>query len=150
MRAKGRLPSKGPNSPFSAGNRTIVARTCSKCGELADGDSFPILNAGKSNQARRKTCHHCTNALKKHNREVNGIGLPPRTRPPEQLQTFKYQQWTTGDEKYLRDAYEQGSSYEDIGLALGRSANSVHIRRVRLGLPRLRKQHRVEKPWKIQ
>lgn len=37
-----RLPSKGPNSPFSAGTRTIIARTCTKCGELADGHNFPV------------------------------------------------------------------------------------------------------------
>jgi hypothetical protein len=146
----GRLPSKGPNSPFSTGNRTIVARTCKKCGELADGDSFPLMNAGKSNQARRKVCHHCHNAQKKQDREQRGIGLPPRTRPPEQLQTFKWQQWTVEDEKYLREAYEHGYSYEDIGLALGRSANAVFLRRSKLGLPRQRKVHRVEKPWKIQ
>jgi hypothetical protein len=148
--ARGRLPSKGPNSPFSAGNRTILARTCKTCGELADGDSFPILNAGTKNQARRKECHHCTNARKKHNRETRGIGLPPRTRPPEQLQTYKYELWTDKDLDYLKDAYEQGYSYEDIAIALGRSAQAVFQRRVKLGLPRQRKQHRVEKPWKIQ
>jgi hypothetical protein len=146
----GRLPKKGPNSPFSAGNRTILARTCSRCGELADGDSFPLLNAGQKNQARRKVCHNCQNLQKKRDRDERGIGLPPRTRPSEPLQTSKYQQWTTKDEKYLREAYEEGYSYEDIGLALGRSANAVFLRRVRLGLPRLRKSHRVEKPWKIQ
>ena len=142
----GRLPSKGPNSPFSAGNRTILARTCSKCGELADGDSFPLINQGKG--GRRKVCHHCQNAQKKLDREERGIGLP-RVRPSEQLQTSKYQQWTTGDEAYLREEYANGASYEDIALALGRSANAVFLRRARLGLPRQRKQHRVEKPWTI-
>lgn len=144
------MPMKGPNSPFSAGNRTIVARTCIKCGELADGDSFPLLNAGKKNQARRRVCHNCQNAQKKKDREERGIGLPQRTRPPEQLQTSKYQQWTTSEQEYLREAYENGYSYEDIALALGRSANAVFLRRAKLGLPRLRKAHRVEKPWKIQ
>lgn len=145
---KGRLPSKGPNSPFSAGNRTILARTCSKCGELADGDSFPLINQGRG--GRRKVCHHCQNARKKKDREERGIGLPPRTRPSEQLQTSRWQQWSVEDENYLREAYEQGYSYEDIGLALGRSANAIFLRREKLGLPRLRKKHRVEKPWKIQ
>ena len=149
MRAKGRLPSKGPNSPFSAGNRIIVARTCSRCGELADGDSFPLLNAGKSNQARRKVCHHCQNAQKKRDREERGIGLP-RIRPPEELQTNKWQQWSAEEETYLRESLAQGYSYEDIGLALGRSANAVFLRRGKLGLPNIRKSHRVEKPWKIQ
>jgi len=145
-----RLPSKGPNSPFSAGNRTILARTCKTCGELADGESFPLLNAGTKNQARRKECHHCTNARKKYNREVNGIGLPPRARPPEELQTFKWQPWSVEDDKYLRESYEKGYNYEEIGLALGRSANAIYQRRVRLGLANVRKSHRVEKPWKIQ
>ena len=143
-----RLPSKGPNSPYSAGTRTLLARTCIQCGELADGDSFPVLNAGKHNQARRRTCHHCTNANKKRDRIQRGIGLPPSERPPERLQTSKYQRWSTEEDDYLRENIE-GMSYEDIALALGRSLNSVYTRRGILGLARVRKSHRVEKPWKI-
>lgn len=142
-----RLPSKGPNSPFSSGNRTVLARTCKSCGELADGDSFPLLNAGTSNQARRKTCHHCTNALKKRNREERGIGVPP-PRPPENLQTMKYQRWSSEEDEYLRNSIET-LSYENIALALGRSLHSVYTRRRILGLAIVRKSHRVEKPWKI-
>lgn len=145
----GRLPSKGPNSPFSAGNRTILARTCKTCGELADGDSFPLLNAGTKNQARRKECHHCTNARKKYNREVNGIGVP-EPRPPLNLQTSSWTQWAVEDDRILREGHEAGRTYEDIAVELGRSLSSVYQRRVRLGLARVRKSHRVEKPWKIQ
>ncbi len=141
------LPSKGPKSPFSAGSRTILARTCTKCGQLADGDSFPLINQGKG--GRRRVCHNCQNAQKKLDREQRGIGLPA-PRPPEVLQTSKYELWTDKDLDHLKDAYAQGYSYEDIALALGRSARAVFQRRVKLGLPRQRKQHRVEKPWKIQ
>lgn len=144
-----RLPSKGPNSPFSAGNRTILARTCKTCGELADGDSFPLLNAGTKNQARRKECHHCTNARKKYNREVNGIGVP-EPRPPLNLQTSSWTQWAVEDDRILREGHEAGRTYEDIAVELGRSLSSVYQRRARLGLSRVRKSHRVEKPWKIQ
>lgn len=144
-----RLPSKGPNSPFSAGNRTILARTCKTCGELADGDSFPLLNAGTKNQARRKECHHCTNARKKYNREVNGIGVP-EPRPPLNLQTSSWTQWAVEDDRILREGHEAGRTYEDIAVELGRSLSSVYQRRVRLGLSQVRKSHRVEKPWKIQ
>jgi hypothetical protein len=142
------LPSKGPNSPFSAGNRTVLARTCKSCGELADGDSFPLLNAGTKNQARRKECHHCTNANKKRLREERGIGLPG-PRPPERLQTSKYQRWTAEEDDYLRE-FVGAMSYEEIAVVLGRSLNSVYTRRGILGLSTVRKKHRVEKPWKIQ
>lgn len=142
------LPSKGPNSPFSTGRRTLVARTCRDCGELADGDSFPILNAGTKNQARRKTCHKCTNANKKRLREERGIGLPG-PRPPERFQTSKYRQWTVEEDDYLRERIHD-TSYENMAVALGRSLNSVYTRRGILGLAKVRKSHRVEKPWKIQ
>ena len=142
------LPSKGPNSPFSVGPRTLVARTCSRCGELADGDSFPIINAGKPNQARRKVCHKCQNLQKKQDREQRGIGLPPSERPPERLQTSKYRRWTREEDDYLRENVS-ATSYEDMAKVLGRSLNSVYVRRGILGLPKPRKTHRVEKPWRI-
>ena len=140
-----RLPSKGPNSPFSSGGRTLLARTCSRCGELADGDSFPLLNAGTKNQARRKTCHRCTNAQKKRDREERGIGVP---RPAERLQTSKYRRWTAEEDNYLRE-HVQDTSYENMAIALGRSLNSVYTRRGILGLAAVRKSHRVAKPWSI-
>ncbi len=143
-----KLPSKGPYSPFSAGTRTLLARTCTQCGELADGDSFPVLNAGKRNQARRRTCHRCTNARKKRDRIQRGIGVPP-PRPAESLQTNKKLRWSAEDDRYLRDNID-AQSYEEIAVALGRSMNSVYIRRGILGLAPPRKKHRVEKPWRIQ
>lgn len=144
-----RLPSKGPNSPFSAGTRTLLARTCKDCGELADGDSFPVLNAGKPNEARRKSCHNCFNSQKKRDREERGIGVPG-PRPPEQLQTSKYQKWSVEEDQRMRDAIAAGETYMDIAVSLGRSLNSVYTRRSILGMSKVRKQHRVEKPWKIQ
>ena len=144
----GRLPSKGPNSPFSAGIRTLLARTCTACGELADGDSFPVLNAGKHNQARRRTCHKCTNAKKKLDREQRGIGVP-EPRPTMDKQTNRWRQWSAKDDQYLRGNIG-AQSYEEIAVALGRSLNSVYKRRDILGLSTVRKRHRVAKPWKIQ
>ena len=141
---KGRLPSKGPYSPFSAGLRTLLARTCLKCGELADGDSFPVISG---TGARRRACHNCVNRQKKRDRIQRRIGVP---RPPERLQTSKWQQWTEVDDRILRDCLEAGFGYEEIAVALGRSVNAIYQRRERLGLPRVRKKHRVEKPWKIQ
>lgn len=141
------LPSKGPNSPFSAGGRTLVARTCAGCGELADGESFPVLNAGRHNECRRRTCHTCTNLAKKRDREERGIGVPP-PRPPETLQTRKRQQWSKEDDAYLR-GHVGSSSYEQMAVALGRSLLAVYKRRDILGLPRVRKSHRVEQPWSI-
>ena len=142
-----RLPSKGPRSPFSAGTRTLLARTCRDCGELADGNSFPILNAGKVNQSRRRTCHNCTNARKKRDREERGIGVPP-PRPPEELQTSKYARWDAEEDTFLRENVG-ALSYEEIAVALGRSLHSVYTRRGILGLAVVRKRHRVEKPWQI-
>lgn len=140
-----RVPSRGPNSPFSAGTRTLLARTCTQCGELADGDSFPVISGVG---ARRKACHNCVNAKKKRDREERGIGVPA-PRPPEALQTSKYQRWAAWEDTYLRDNVEV-MGYEAIAIALGRSLNSVYTRRGILGLARVRKSHRVEKPWKIQ
>jgi hypothetical protein len=139
------LPSKGPNSPFSAGTRTLLARTCVQCGELADGDSFPIISGVG---ARRKACHNCVNAQKKRDREQRGIGLAG-PRPAERLQTSKYQRWSVEEDRLLRYNIDR-MSYEDIAIALGRSLNSVYTRRGILGLAKVRKSHRVEKPWKIQ
>ncbi|HEX9229771.1 MAG TPA: hypothetical protein VF885_24500 [Arthrobacter sp.] len=138
------LPSKGPNSPYSAGTRTLLARTCIECGELADGDSFPVISGVG---ARRKTCHHCTNANKKRLREERGIGLPS-PRPPERFQTSKYQRWSSEEDTYLRENVG-ALSYEEIAVALGRSLHSVYTRRGILGLAQVRKRHRVEKPWQI-
>jgi hypothetical protein len=143
-----RLPSKGPNSPFSAGQRTLLARTCRKCGELADADSFPVLNAGTKNQARRKVCHVCTNLQKKQDREERGIGVPA-PRPPEELQTSRYRLWTAEDDQIMRDGIAGGDSYEAIAVKLGRSLRSVYKRRSDLGLAGVRKRHRVAKPWKL-
>lgn len=144
-----RLPSKGPNSPFSVGSRTLLARTCSRCGRLADGDSFPLLNRGTKNEAHRKTCHDCTNALKKQAREERGIGLPPTTRPPEVLQTRKRTRWSKEDDAYLRE-HVGADTYEQIALVLGRSLLAVYKRRDVLGLSKVRLQHRVEKPWVVR
>lgn len=138
------LPSKGPNSPFSAGKRTVLARTCLKCGELADGDSFPIISGVG---ARRKACHKCVNAQKKRDREERGIGVP-QSRPPEALQTNKKRQWSAEDDQFLRENIA-GVSYEEIAVALGRSVNAVYQRRDALGLSPVRKRHRVAKPWRI-
>jgi hypothetical protein len=140
-----RLPSKGPYSPFSAGIRTLLARTCIQCGELADGDSFPVISGVG---ARRRACHNCTNAKKKRDREERGIGVPA-PRPPEQLQTSKYQRWAAWEDAYLREHLEV-MGFEVIAVALGRSLHSVYTRRRILGLAKVRKSHRVEKPWKIQ
>lgn len=140
----GRLPSKGPNSPFSAGTRTLLARTCLKCGELADGDSFPVISGVG---ARRRACHKCVNAQKKRDREERGIGVPV-PRPPEELQTSKYRRWTKEEDEYLRE-HVADTSYEDMAIALGRSLDSVYTRRGILGLARVRKSHRVAKPWRI-
>jgi hypothetical protein len=140
-----RTPSKGPNSPFSAGTRTLLARTCVGCGELADGDSFPVISGVG---ARRRSCHKCVNARKKRDREERGIGLPA-PRPPEQLQTSRYQLWSAEDDRQLRDRIAAGEGYEDIAIALGRSLRSVYKRRSVLGLARIRKSHRVAKPWRI-
>jgi hypothetical protein len=143
------LPSKGPNSPFSAGGRPVLARTCLSCGVLADGDSFAILNRGTKNEARRRVCHLCTNARKKRDREERGIGLPG-PRPPERLQTSKYQRWSAEDDELLTEAIRKGWGYEEIAVALGRSLNSVYTRRGILGLARVRSMRRVEKPWIVR
>jgi hypothetical protein len=142
----GRLPSKGPNSPFSAGTRTLLARTCTKCGELADGDSFPVISGVG---ARRRACHNCVNRQKKQDRIQRGIGVPP-ARPPEELQTSRYQLWSVEDDQRMRDLVAAGNTYEQIAVALGRSLRSVYKRRSDLGIARVRKSHRVEKPWSIQ
>jgi hypothetical protein len=139
------LPSKGPNSPFSAGTRTLLARTCTKCGELADGDSFPVISGVG---ARRRACHNCVNRQKKADRIQRGIGVP-EPRPPMELQTARWRQWSVKDDKYLRENVGE-QSYEAIAVALGRSLASVYKRRDILGLATVRKRHRVEKPWKIQ
>lgn len=139
-----RLPSKGPNSPFSAGRRTLLARTCTECGELADGDSFPIISGVG---ARRRACHNCVNAKKKRDREERGIGLPA-PRPPEELQSNRKQRWAAEDDKYLRE-HVGSQSYEAIALELGRSLRAVYKRRDILGLSAVRTRHRVEKPWRI-
>lgn len=143
-----RLPSKGPNSPFSVGNRTLLARTCKACGELADGASFPLLNARTPNVARRKVCHHCQNAFKKTKRE-EGVYAMPAPRPPEELQTSKYRLWSAEDDQMLRQGIAEGDSYEAIAIKLGRSLRSVYKRRSDLGLAPTRKRHRVAKPWQI-
>lgn len=140
----GRLPSKGPNSPFSSGPRTVVARTCRQCGELADGDSFPALASG-----RRHVCHRCQNLRKKQDREQRGIGIPA-PRPPEAQQTNKRRQWSAEDDRQLRDLIAAGTGYEAIAVALGRSIRAVYKRREILGLAQVRKRHRVAKPWTIQ
>jgi hypothetical protein len=114
------------------------------CGELADGDSFPIISGVG---ARRKTCHHCTNAKKKRDREERGIGVPP-PRPAEVLQTSKYQRWAAEEDTFLRENVG-AMGYEEIAVTLGRSLHSVYTRRGILGLANVRKKHRVEKPWKM-
>ena len=139
-----RLPSKGPNSPWSVGRRTLIARTCLDCGQLADGDSFPVIS---STGARRRACHNCVNLKKKRDREQRGIGVPA-ARPREDLQTSKYRHWSAEDDRYLRENID-AQSYEAIAIRLGRSLRSVYKRRSDLGLSRVRKSHRVEKPWQI-
>jgi hypothetical protein len=115
-----------------------------KCGELADGDSFPVISGVG---ARRKACHHCVNAQKKKDREERGIGVPT-PRPPEAQQTKRWQKWTKEDDEYLRE-HIGVESYEDIAVHVGRSVRAVYKRRDILGLARVRKSHRVEKPWRI-
>lgn len=122
-----------------------MARTCLECGQLADGDSFPVIS---STGARRRACHHCVNAKKKADREQRGIGVPA-PRPPEALQTKKRTQWQEIDDRILRDSLDMGMGYEEIAVALGRSLRAVYKRRDILGLARVRKSHRVAKPWSI-
>ena len=140
-----RLPSKGPNSPFSVGSRTLLARTCTDCGELVDGESFPVISG---TGARRKVCHNCQNARKKRDREQRGIGVPA-PRPREELQTNRKQLWSEEDDTYLRENIDN-LSYEEIAVVLGRSLRAVYKRRDILGIAKVRKQHRVEKPWQIK
>lgn len=140
-----KLPSKGPNSPFSVGTRTLIARTCIGCGDLADADSFPVISGVG---ARRRVCHKCFNAQKKRDREERGIGMP-QSRPPEKLQTKRRTQWSIEDDNYLRE-HISSQGYEEIALALGRSLKAVYARRRALGLAMVRKRHRVEKPWVVK
>ena len=113
---------------------------------MADGDSFPIISGVG---ARRRACHKCTNAKKKRDRDERGIGLPA-PRPAEKFQTSKYQRWSAEEDRILTDLIAGGAGYEAIAIILGRSLNSVYTRRGILGLAKVRKQHRVEKPWKIK
>jgi len=145
----GKVPTRGPNSPYSVGKRTILAQTCLTCGEFADGDSFPVINTGKKNEARRKKCHKCVNTSKKRDRELRGIGLPT-PKPPEILQTSRYHLWSSEDDQLMRDLIAAGTPYEEIAVTLGRSLKSVYQRRVNLGIAKVRKSHRVAKPWKIE
>jgi hypothetical protein len=140
-----RLPSKGPHSPFSTGQRTLLARTCTTCGALADGESFPVISGVG---ARRKSCHYCVNAQKKRDRTERGIGLPS-PRPPEALQTNTKRPWTQKDDSYLLE-HIADRSYEDMAVFLGRSLSSVYKRREILGLAPVRKRHRVAKPWLVR
>ena len=139
------LPSKGPYSPFSVGRRTLLARTCIKCGRLADGESFPVLNHGRS---RRRVCHDCFNARKKADRE-RGVGQPT-PRPPQDKQTSAYEFWSVEDDQRMRSLIESGTPYEVIALALGRSVRAIYKRRSVLGIARVRPSHRVEQPWKVE
>lgn len=140
------LPSRGPYSPFSAGTRTLLARTCRRCGELADGDSFPVISGAG---VRRSVCHACQNRQKKQDRIERGIGVPA-PRPPEPQQTRKREKWTAEDDRALRDGIEAGKGYEALAVELGRSLRAVYKRREVLGLAAPRKRHRVEKPWLIR
>lgn len=140
------LPSRGPYSPWSVGPRTLLARTCPNCGRLADGDSFPILNGGRS---RRRVCHDCFNARKKRDREERGIGRPI-PRPPIDKQTSAYEFWSVEDDQRMRSLIDSGVSYEAIALALGRSLRAVYKRRTVLGIGKQRYSHRVEQPWRIE
>ena len=126
-----------------------MARTCIACGKLADGESFPILNRGTRNEARRKVCHDCHNKRKKRDREERGIGRPS-ARPPENLQTSAYRKWSVEDDQQMRDLVASGTPYEDIAVALGRSLHAVYTRRNILGLTRVRPSHRVAEPWRIE
>lgn len=99
--------------------------------------------------ARRKTCHDCTNAQKKRDREERGIGRPT-ARPPEDLQTSAYRLWSVEDDQRMRDLIAAGTGYEDIAVALGRSLKAVYKRRNILGITRVRPSHRVKEPWKIE
>ena len=137
-------PSKGPFSPFSIGGRALVARTCVTCRRLADAASFPIITG----TLRRRSCHDCVNAQKKRDREERGIGLPPPPRPPEPLQVNKRRQWTKAEDDFLRE-HVSDTGYEELAVKLGRSVRAVYIRRDRLGLPKVRKEHRVAEPWRI-
>lgn len=140
----GRLPSRGPNSPFSVGKRPLVARTCATCGHLADAESFPVISGVG---ARRRSCHQCVNAKKKRDRDQRGIGVP-LPRPPESRQVNKYRHWSAEDDRYLREHLDDG--YEAVAEALGRSLRSVYKRRDVLGLSAVRVRHRVAEPWRIQ
>ena len=140
-----RMPSKGPNSPYSVGKRTLVARTCGICGRLADADSFPVISGVG---ARRRACHLCVNAKKKRDREERGIGVPPARRPPEDKQFNKRRQWSAEEDDFLREHIEHGD-YEKLAIALGRSMSAVYKRRNILGLSPVRMKHRVERPWVI-
>jgi hypothetical protein len=126
-----------------------LARTCIACGKFADGESFPILNRGTRNEARRKVCHDCFNARKKRDREERGIGRPT-ARPPENLQTSAYRHWSAEDDQRMRDLIASGTPYEDIAVALGRSLLAVYNRRNALGISRVRPRHRVRQPWRIE
>jgi hypothetical protein len=139
------LPKKGPNSPYSPASRTILARTCLDCGKFADGESFPLINRGRG--GRRKTCHDCTNRWKKRAREERGIGVPV-PRPPESQQTKKRTQWTRADDDFLREHIGR-MTYEELAVRLGRSTRAVYKRRDVLGLPKVRRSHRVAEPWRI-
>lgn len=143
------LPSRGPRSPFSVGGRTLLARTCKACGELLDGDSFPLLNRGTKNETRRRVCHRCQNDFKKRKRE-DGEYEMPTARPAEALQTSKYRLWSAEDDQRMRDALTRGLTYEEIAVLLGRSLRAIYKRRSDLGLAKVRKQHRVARPWTIQ
>ena len=142
------LPSKGPNSPFSSGGRTLLARSCVVCERLCDGASFPILNRGTHRESRRRVCHDCHNRRKKKDRE-RGVGRPS-ARPPESMQTSAYQHWSAKEDQRLRELIADGTGYEDIAVALGRSLKSVYTRRAILGIPRVRPSAKVQQPWRIE
>jgi hypothetical protein len=97
--------------------------------------------------ARRTSCHLCVNARKKQDREHRGIGLPV-PRPPEVQQVNKRRQWSAEDDRFLRDNVG-ALTYEQMAVALGRSLRAVYKRRDVLGLARVRKRHRVAKPWRV-
>ena len=125
-----------------------MARTCITCGRLADGESFPILNRGTRNEARRKVCHHCFNDRKARDR-AEAAGGRPTPRPPEALQTSAHRLWSVEDDQRMRDLIASGTPYEEIAVALGRSLSAVYKRRTILGIARVRPSARVAEPWRV-
>lgn len=110
------------NTKWSPGKRTLIAKTCTKCGELKEAKCFRKNTRGY----RVPDCNNCHNKRSRANMTAKNV------LSHEHTERGRGNIWSDDEVQKLREFVAAGMPSSEISVKLGRSITAVHMKKSRM------------------